>query len=73
MIIEVHIPPRLTITVMQHAIAVVEVQVPGIQGRDGAASFPAGGAAGNALTKKSSTDGDVGWGIPTPIDGGTFN
>lgn len=45
----------------------------GPQGPKGAdATLPAGGAAGEALTKESATDGDVGWGTPSPVDGGTF-
>lgn len=36
-------------------------------------NVPNGGLAGQALVKNSNADGDYGWSIPTPIDGGTFN
>lgn len=39
----------------------------------GSAGIPAGGATGLGLVKNSASDFDVSWGIPSPIDGGTFN
>lgn len=56
--------------------AVVEVAAVGMRGQAGGVSgagLPVGGAAGASLVKASSADGDVAWGYPSPLDGGTFN
>lgn len=65
---------QIAVAVAQLAPVNVEIAMPPLGvAPTSSGGIPAGGAAGQALTKATGADFDLAWGYPSPIDGGTFN